>query len=62
MHCPKTRLSQLVLPEWVAVDFSAATGAYTLESHVIKSWEFNSILDSDELSKRNNHTEKSSKN
>lgn len=36
-----------VLPEWVAVGFSAATGAYTLENHVIKSWEFNSVLDSD---------------
>ncbi|KAJ4714597.1 putative Kinase [Melia azedarach] len=33
-----------VLPQWVTVGFSAATGQY-LERHTIESWEFNSSLD-----------------
>ncbi|KAM5558866.1 L-type lectin-domain containing receptor kinase IX.1-like [Rosa sericea] len=37
-----------ILPEWVTVGFSAATGRY-IENHIIKSWEFNSKLDSDEV-------------
>ncbi|PRQ44644.1 putative protein kinase RLK-Pelle-L-LEC family [Rosa chinensis] len=37
-----------ILPEWVTVGFSAATGRH-IENHIIKSWEFNSKLDSDEV-------------
>lgn len=33
-----------VLPEWVSIGFSAATGRY-LEQNVLKSWEFSSSLD-----------------
>ncbi|KAF5454345.1 hypothetical protein F2P56_024017 [Juglans regia] len=34
-----------VLPEWVTVGFSAATGSGLLERHTLQSWEFNSTLD-----------------
>ncbi|EEF35161.1 kinase, putative [Ricinus communis] len=45
----KTSLSYVidlmkVLPEWVTVGFSAATGVYK-ERHQLLSWEFNSTLD-----------------
>ncbi|KAB1200351.1 L-type lectin-domain containing receptor kinase IX.1 [Morella rubra] len=33
-----------VLPEWVTIGFSAATGMY-VERHIILSWEFNSSLE-----------------
>ncbi|KAJ0096941.1 hypothetical protein Patl1_28381 [Pistacia atlantica] len=33
-----------VLPEWVTIGFSAATGV-NLERHILQSWEFNSTLD-----------------
>ncbi|KAJ0041267.1 hypothetical protein Pint_27755 [Pistacia integerrima] len=33
-----------VLPKWVTIGFSAATGV-NLERHILQSWEFNSILD-----------------
>ncbi|KAM7275032.1 hypothetical protein ACFE04_016898 [Oxalis oulophora] len=33
-----------VLPEWVMIGFSAATGAY-MEQHTLSSWEFTSSLD-----------------
>ncbi|KAL4335709.1 hypothetical protein GQ457_07G003600 [Hibiscus cannabinus] len=36
-----------VLPEWVMVGFSAATGQY-VERHTLHSWEFNSSLTVDE--------------
>lgn len=37
-----------VLPEWVTVEFSAATGRNT-ERHLLKSWEFTSILNLDDI-------------
>ncbi|KAJ7953491.1 putative Kinase [Quillaja saponaria] len=37
-----------VLPEWITVGFSAATGS-TLERHTLLSWEFNSTLDIKEM-------------
>ncbi|XP_061994750.1 L-type lectin-domain containing receptor kinase IX.1-like [Rosa rugosa] len=39
-----------VLPEWVTIGFSAATGAVD-ERHVIYSWDFSSEMDSEETSK-----------
>lgn len=33
-----------VLPQWVTIGFSAATGKY-VERHTLNSWEFNSTLD-----------------
>ena len=33
-----------VLPEWVTIGFSAATGM-NVERHTVLSWEFNSSLD-----------------
>ncbi|KAM1088536.1 hypothetical protein ACFX19_016639 [Malus domestica] len=44
-----------VLPEWVTIGFSAATGRAP-EQHVISSWEFNSHLDSDKISKKTKDT------
>ncbi|XP_050379616.1 L-type lectin-domain containing receptor kinase IX.1-like [Argentina anserina] len=38
-----------ILPEWVMIGFSAATGRST-ENHIIYSWKFNSQSDFDELS------------
>ncbi|XP_068313717.1 L-type lectin-domain containing receptor kinase IX.1-like, partial [Pyrus communis] len=49
-----------VLPEWVTIGFSAATGVCP-ERHVISSWEFNSHLDSDETSKKTKDTERKKK-
>ncbi|XP_062014069.1 L-type lectin-domain containing receptor kinase IX.1-like [Rosa rugosa] len=40
-----------VLPEWVTVGFSSATGIYN-ERHIIYSWEFNSDLDSSGKNKK----------
>ncbi|GKU98686.1 hypothetical protein SLEP1_g11658 [Rubroshorea leprosula] len=36
-----------VLPEWVTIAFSAATGQY-VEQHTLRSWQFHSSLDSKE--------------
>ncbi|KAG4109489.1 hypothetical protein ERO13_1Z049470v2 [Gossypium hirsutum] len=41
-----------VLPEWVMVGFSAATGMYS-ERHTLHSWEFSSSLDIKETSGKN---------
>ena len=41
-----------VLPEWVTIGFSAATGQYG-ERHTLLSWEFNSSLDIKEASGKN---------
>ena len=41
-----------VLPEWVTIGFSAATGQYG-ERHTLLSWEFNSSLDIKEASEKN---------
>ena len=38
-----------VLPEWVTIGFSAATGGY-VEQHILQSWEFSSSLDIKETS------------
>ncbi|XP_071724260.1 L-type lectin-domain containing receptor kinase IX.1-like [Rutidosis leptorrhynchoides] len=38
-----------VLPEWVVIGFSAATGPY-VEQHVVSFWEFSSSLESEEKS------------
>ncbi|PIN03724.1 Serine/threonine protein kinase [Handroanthus impetiginosus] len=40
-----------VLPQWVTVGFSAATGLY-VERHTLESWEFSSSLDIDESNKK----------
>ncbi|PIN11031.1 Serine/threonine protein kinase [Handroanthus impetiginosus] len=40
-----------VLPQWVTVGFSAATGVY-FERHTLESWEFSSSLDIDESNKK----------
>ncbi|KAK7839412.1 lectin-related protein [Quercus suber] len=42
-----------VLPEWVSVGFSAATGAGT-EFHTILSWSFSSTLEVEDRSRKNN--------
>ncbi|XP_004308350.1 PREDICTED: L-type lectin-domain containing receptor kinase IX.1-like [Fragaria vesca subsp. vesca] len=42
-----------VLPERVAIGFSAATGTYP-ENLIISTWEFNSDLDSDDSSRKGN--------
>ncbi|KAK7839494.1 seed lectin [Quercus suber] len=42
-----------VLPEWVSVGFSAATGAGT-EFHTILSWSFSSTLEVEDGSRKNN--------
>ncbi|KAF8396172.1 hypothetical protein HHK36_017785 [Tetracentron sinense] len=41
-----------VLPEWVTVGFSAATGG-DVERHTINSWEFSSSLNSNETKRKN---------
>ncbi|XP_059439981.1 L-type lectin-domain containing receptor kinase IX.1-like [Corylus avellana] len=41
-----------ILPEWVTVGFSAATGMY-VERHTIQSWEFSSSLDIKETNGKN---------
>jgi len=41
-----------VLPEWVIIGFSAATGQY-VERHTLQSWEFSSSLDANESSGKN---------
>ncbi|KAF8396165.1 hypothetical protein HHK36_017778 [Tetracentron sinense] len=41
-----------VLPEWVTVGFSAATGKF-VERQAINSWEFSSSLDSKETKRKN---------
>ncbi|KAK9097016.1 hypothetical protein Sjap_022513 [Stephania japonica] len=46
-----------VLPEWVVVGFSAATGT-DKERHVVRSWEFTSSLDAMEISEDNNNGNK----
>ncbi|PIN24242.1 Serine/threonine protein kinase [Handroanthus impetiginosus] len=40
-----------VLPQWVTVGFSAATGL-SFERHTLESWEFSSSLDIDESNKK----------
>jgi hypothetical protein len=41
-----------ILPEWVTVGFSAATGMY-VERHTLQSWEFSSSLDIKETNGKN---------
>ncbi|KAK9077853.1 hypothetical protein SSX86_006191 [Deinandra increscens subsp. villosa] len=36
-----------VVPEWVSIGFSAATGTY-VEKHMLQSWEFNSSLNTEQ--------------
>lgn len=44
-----------VLPEWVTIGFSAATGTAP-EWHVINSWEFKAHLDSGEIRNKQKDT------
>lgn len=46
-----------VLPEWVIIGFSAATGQY-VERHVLLSWEFSSSLDIKQGNGNNNNKRK----
>ncbi|MED6137717.1 hypothetical protein PIB30_067502 [Stylosanthes scabra] len=41
-----------ILPEYVTVGFSAATGQNSITQHKIHSWEFNSILDSTDSARK----------
>lgn len=42
-----------VLPEWVRVGFSAATGAET-QTHSVLSWSFSSTLESNKAKEEDN--------